>query len=637
MLTSLRSKILAGFAAIITVNVAFGLWSIYQFASVGQSTADLVAGMYELNAAAVQLETIIDRQYDLLVKMYPQSNRSTTSAAFDSATADVQSILAHLSNGTIAAGKENLVAEIRHDYETFRNSSNSYRYMLSGLFDGVPREQLIEVVQPLARTLKQNCRNLVGQQRAELNRVRNDLDLRVQRALIFVGAGTLAATVLGLLVAGFYTRWIVRPIARLTQAARNLAGGKLDQRILITTNDELGDLSFEFNRMIERLRSYEEMNIEQLLLEKRKVETIVQSIATPIIVVDASMRLLLVNPAALEFFRLSQRRDYEGEFLPDLVPDESIFPPFRRALEGGSSGGGPDVYIRGEKGKERFYTVAALPLATTSAVRGAVAVFTDITHFKELDRLKSDFLAKVSHEFRTPVTSIMMSVDILREGILGELNEAQLDLLASSKDDCRRLTKLITDLLELSRVESNAALRRASRIELASLAHDVLRPHTLPSRDKGVEIIEEISEEIPEIWGDPEEFRWVLNNLISNAVRHTESGGSVTLRAVRDGEELVISVQDTGEGIPLDGLGRIFERFQQIGSPSIATPGSVGLGLSIVKEVIERYGGSIAVESELGVGSCFSVRVPLMNLRSPSDIAGDQSEPKEPRDERTPS
>lgn len=620
MFTTLRSKILAGFAALIAINVAFGLWAIYQFSDVGESATDAIASSYELVANSVQLGSIIDQQIALLEQMAITPTLDPLIVRFDQATTDFRFILGKLAESRLARGERYMTDSISADYERFLKGAADYRSVLTGQQRGDSRDVLYRTVLPVANRLKGRSLNSLFGNQAEITDVRANLRRELQQALYFVGVATVVGTLLGILGAGFYSRWAIRPIVRLTQAVKNLSGGRLGERILITTADELGDLSYEFNRMIERLGRYEAMNIEQLLLEKRKVETIVQSIATPIIVVDAEMRLLLINNAALTMFRLPIA-SYEGRDVAELIHDDGIRGSLRRAIErrNEKEGSSPDIYMIREEGAERFYAIDALPLATTSAVSGVVAVFSDITHFKELDRLKSEFLAKVSHEFRTPLSSIIMSLDILREGIVGPINDAQLDLLNSSKDDCRRLSKLITDLLELSRMEARMRHRSAVVLDLHALVDAVLKPHRLPAKEKGVEIVEKIADGIPHLWAEPEEFRWLFNNLISNALRHTDAGGSITVKASVEGGHLMVMVEDTGHGIPLDSLHRIFDRFHQVGSPAMTTPGSVGLGLAIVKDVVESYGGRISVTSEIHKGSCFTVRIPMERLAPPSE------------------
>ncbi len=621
MFTTLRSKILSGFTALIAINVAFGLWSIYQFSTLGESATDAIASNYELISNTVQLGSVIDRQVEMLQSMSATITPDPYIVQFEQRTTEFLIGLGRVARNSAAGDKEGALGKIRTNYDHFLRNAQEYRNTLAGRQRGDAREMLYRDVFPAANMVKQSCFSVLYQNQNEIASVRTDLRVELRQALFFVGLATLVSTLLSVIGAGFYSRWAIRPIERLTQAVKNLTGGRLGERILITTADELGDLSFEFNRMIERLGRYEAMNIEQLLLEKRKVETIVQSIATPIVVVDAGMRLLLINSAALTVFRLPIEELYEGRQVKDVIRDDAVLQSLGSAIAGDEdrSDGSPDIYIVREEGAERFYAVQTLSLETTSAVSGAVMVLSDITHFKELDRLKSDFLAKVSHEFRTPLSSIIMSLDILREGLLGELNEQQRDLLASSKDDCRRLSKLITELLELSRMEANIRHRTTAGIDLPGLIDAVLRPHRIPAREKEVALVEAIADDIPIVWADPEELRWLFNNLISNALRHTDAGGSITISVGIEGESLVASVEDTGHGIPLDSVNKIFEKFHQVGSPAMTTPGSVGLGLAIARDVVESYGGRISVVSEIHKGSCFTVRIPMVRLAPPGE------------------
>jgi PAS domain S-box-containing protein len=535
MFTTLRSKILAGFAAVIAINVVFGLWAIFQFSQVGESATDAIATNYELITNTVQLGYLADKQLGLLQQMLVSPGVDQYSLQFDQRTADFRIALAKLGGNQVAASRRDVLNEIGTNYDEFLRAAQTYRNSLGSQSHDQARDILYRVVQPAAITLKENCFNILYRNQYEIGNVRDELSSELKQALLFVGAATLLASLLGIIGGSFYSRWSLRPIERLTQAVKNLTGGRLGERILITTADELGDLSFEFNRMIERLRHYEAMNIEQLLLEKRKVETIVHSIATPIIVVDAEMRLVLINSAALAMFRLPIEEPYIGEAAEEVINDRSVIESLTRALQGRDDreSNSPDIYMVRDEGAERFYAVGTLPLETSSAVSGVVAVFSDITHFKELDRLKSDFLAKVSHEFRTPLSSIIMSLDILREGIVGEINDQQRDLLNASKDDCRRLSKLITELLELSRMEANMRQRKLVQLDLAQVIDSVLRPHRLPAREKGVELIERIAPAIPPLWAEPEELRWLFNNLISNALRHTDAGGTIRGTASR--------------------------------------------------------------------------------------------------------
>jgi len=243
-------------------------------------------------------------------------------------------------------------------------------------------------------------------------------------------------------------------------------------------------------------------------------------------------------------------------------------------------------------------------------ILGVVTLLQDVTRFKNLDRMKSEFVATVSHELRTPLTSINMAVDILSQEVLGKVNESQKDMLATAKDDCERLTKLVKELLDLSRLESGRYELKRESINLRSVVEEAVKPLRLQFREKGIRLETDIAHDTPEVPGDHQQLSWVVTNLVSNALRYTPAEGKVTIHADIAGDSVRVSVSDSGRGIPADAIEVIFDKFVQVKQSTDATPGSVGLGLAIAKEVVEAHGGKIWVESNMGQGSTFFFTIP---------------------------
>ena len=251
-------------------------------------------------------------------------------------------------------------------------------------------------------------------------------------------------------------------------------------------------------------------------------------------------------------------------------------------------------------------------------VFGLLLVLQDVTQVEELDRMKADFIATLSHEFRTPVTSISMSVDILGREILGALNERQKELVESAKHDSQRLAKLARELLQLSRLEAGRVELREEPLDVGTVVRSAVRSLQVQFQEKGVRLETDIGEDLPPLLADEQQISSVITNLASNALKFTESGGTVTVRAGHDREAITIAVEDTGQGIPREHLQDIFDKFVQVKRFADSTPGSVGLGLAIAKEVVELYGGKIWAESELGRGSTFTFRLPVRTLERTS-------------------
>jgi two-component system, NtrC family, sensor histidine kinase KinB len=233
-----------------------------------------------------------------------------------------------------------------------------------------------------------------------------------------------------------------------------------------------------------------------------------------------------------------------------------------------------------------------------------------VTQFKNLDKMKSDFIATVSHEFRTPLTSMHMTLDILSRGVVGRVNDKQRELLAAAKDDSNRLTKMIQELLDLARLESGGDRPSWGRIRIEDLVAETLKPFALPLEEKKINL--EVSlRHLPEIWGDPQKLSWAVANLVNNAIRFSSEGGVLTITGEVEGGDVRVHIRDTGRGISTQDQTVIFDKFVQIKHAGDATPGSVGLGLAIAKEAVEAHGGRIWVESEPGRGSTFTFSIPL--------------------------
>ncbi|MDZ7309103.1 MAG: cell wall metabolism sensor histidine kinase WalK [candidate division KSB1 bacterium] len=374
--------------------------------------------------------------------------------------------------------------------------------------------------------------------------------------------------------------------------------------------------------MTERLRSYEELNIHQLIAEKKKSETIVESIADPIIVTDENNAILLMNEAAAAMIGVPGEKDPQRA-LPLLQHNELLGRLLHfEAERAPQTPDGETLLAVVRDGKTFYYRPRQTQITDEQGrIQGVVTLLQDVTRFKHLDQMKSEFMATVSHEFRTPLTAINMTIDILSQEVLGRINSRQRELLNAAKDDCERLKKLVRELLDLLRLESGRYKLKSEALNLHSLLEHALRPLRLQFEEKGVALEVALPPSLPEVPGDQEKLSWVINNLVSNALRYTPSHGKVTISAARANGEIQVCVADTGRGIPADALEAIFEKFVQVKEPTDATPGSVGLGLAIAKEVVEAHGGRIWVESEVGRGSRFNFTIPVTPQGLPEEPA----------------
>jgi signal transduction histidine kinase len=260
------------------------------------------------------------------------------------------------------------------------------------------------------------------------------------------------------------------------------------------------------------------------------------------------------------------------------------------------------------EGLERAFRLRTTPMRdNTNRLLGAVTLLEDITHLREIDRLKSEFIATASHELRTPLTSVQMGVYLLLEGALGELTDSQNEVLQACRQDCERLDKLMRDLLDLSKIEASESQPQLAPVrarELIATVAEELRPQV---ETKGLKLRVELSVDLQQVRVDRTQIERVISNLVINALRHTKHGEIKINAEQRDGN-VAVSICDTGSGIPTEYLPHIFDKFVQV--PDAPT-GGAGLGLTISKSIVEAHGGQISVQSQIGRGTTFTFTLPL--------------------------
>ncbi len=500
-------------------------------------------------------------------------------------------------------------------YRSYVTSSRAF-YRLCRHADPLARPFHIESIVPLQIKVRALCRRMFEcNQKSSTHNLRMIKEITDTSLIIMTAAATIAI-LFALYANSLVTRHIIKPAEKLSHTIRQIRAGSMNPKIDITSDDEFGTLASEFNKMTERLRSYEETNIHELIAEKKKSEAIVQSIAEPVIVTDEADNIILMNQAAVSMLKLTDKR-WQGRSIQTVIGDHRVrsllsvnqFPPHDTSPV--------DHLISISRGNDTFYYRPKQTQIFDEEGRsqGIVTLFEDVTRFKDLDRLKSDFIATVSHEFRTPLTSIHMTIDILSRQLIGPITDQQAELLANAKEDCDRLTKLVKNLLDLSRLESGKYPFKKEPLQMDKIIRSALKPLQLQYQEKGIQLIERLPKRLPIIYGDEEQIHWVITNIAQNALKHTPPGGRVIVSCKRSHHELILSISDTGPGIPAEALATIFDKFVQVKSDHSSTPGSVGLGLAIAKEVVEAHGGRIWVESMVGRGSTFYFSLPMMRAR----------------------
>lgn len=404
---------------------------------------------------------------------------------------------------------------------------------------------------------------------------------------------------------------IANPIKELTESIKGIAARNYSQRVHFEKNDEFGELANAFNSMAEKLEEYNSSNISKLMMEKKRIETLINNMHDPVIGLDENKRILFINNTALKIAGL-RTEETIGKPVQEIAMTNDLIRSLVQGLFSKPSTGKTEPVKIYADNKESYFEKEIIPINITPTGEkvekhiGDVILLQNITPFKELDFAKTNFIATVSHELKTPISSIKMSLQLLDNQRIGSVNEEQKNLLTSIKDDADRLLKITGELLNMTQVESG-------NIQLAVIASDVndivnyaVSANRSAAEQKQIQLLVSNPGNLPKVLADTEKTAWVVNNLLSNAIRYSYENSAVQINLSASNNQILISVKDTGQGIAPQYKDKIFDRYFRI--PGSQKEGT-GLGLAISKEFIEAQGGQITVDSDFGAGSTFTIRL----------------------------
>lgn len=374
------------------------------------------------------------------------------------------------------------------------------------------------------------------------------------------------------------------------------------------------EISNKYSSIIQEKAQHEEIawnKYNKILSEKKQTEAVIRSIAEGLVVVDSAGKVMMMNPAAEKLLGVSQR-EKSGKTIMEDVKEEQLF-SMVKTLPG--KGADKEIEIVSPENETRKILRASSAIIENEDGQtvGMVSVLSDITKQKELDRLKSSFVAGVSHELRTPLVAMEKSITLLLSGTTGALSETQQQFLTIAERNLQRLSRLINDLLDLSKLESGKMEMRRQPASIEQIIDDTILSLENWAKTKSIELKKIIPDLLPQVSVDSDRITQVLINLIGNAIKFTPREGRITIQAVssKQGNEIEVSVADNGIGIAKENLGKVFDKFYQVGERTVTDISGTGIGLSIAKEITQLHGGRIWVESEKGQGAKFIFTLPL--------------------------
>ena len=392
---------------------------------------------------------------------------------------------------------------------------------------------------------------------------------------------------------------VTNPINRLAEAIKEIANKNYSHRIHIDNKDEFGKLANAFNEMAERLQYFESSNLNKLMFEKNRAEAVINSLKDASIGIDKNNIVLFANFQALQLLGL-RSEEVVGKPVEELKSRNDLFnfllgkettTPFKIVMEN----------------RENYFVKEIIEVSQGEA-KNKVIVLKNITSFKELDVAKTNFIATISHELKTPLASSDFSLKLLEDERTGKLSPEQKELIDNLKQDNQRMLKILSELLNMSQVEAGRIQLNIKKVNPEDIIKNAIQAVAGGAKEKEILIKNTSAKELPEIEADADKTIWVLNNFLTNAIKYSYNNSSIEVKALQQKDNLIFSVKDYGPGIPKEYLPRLFEKYFQV--PGSKEKGT-GLGLAISKEFVEAQQGKIWVESEIGGGSVFNFQLPI--------------------------
>jgi signal transduction histidine kinase len=601
MSNSLRARLTLGLALIAAALLVMSAVALRSLHDLGGAVDRILRENYRSVIACGEMLDALERQDS--AAMFAAAGRDDLARPMLRANRDafVRALAVEAGNITLP-GEGELVSSLRAGYD-------GYTRAVDDALAAPPttrHDAYFRTLLPRFAALKSTLARVRGMNQAHMERADREARALSVRGARVTGLAAAVALALTLWLAWRVPLVVLRPVRRFVDVARDITEGRLDGPVPDPGVRELTPLADALTAMRDALRSYRDSALGELHDARALSEATMRCLLDPVVVLDDRGGVALANDAATRAFGLTAG-DAEA-----LRRNEIALPPaFAAARDEVLSTGAslaPRSLSDATRWGERWFLVRAAPLREgDGAARRVIVVAEDVTRLRRIDALKSDIVATVSHEFKTPLTSLRMATHLLLEPATGPLNDDQREVLTSARDDTERLRALVDELLDLVRIESEAGAPRRVAVEPRRLLERCAEAHRSLAREKGVTLTV-LDGDVAAVEVDPERVGIALANLTSNALRHTPAGGRVTLAAEDLDDRVRLTIRDTGEGVAKGDLARLLDPSAPRRASSHAD--GHGLGLAIAHEIVLQHGGVLDARSEPGSGSAFALTLP---------------------------
>jgi NtrC-family two-component system sensor histidine kinase KinB len=562
MAISVKNKIRLGTLFLFLLLLLSGGLGIYNLVRLKNDAKMILEDNYE----SLGYCHIMQQQLDSF-----QINRSVAIQKFEEA-------LKKQENNITEPGENNATAALRSDFTKLKAGDTSGAVI---------------------RNMHQQLHFILNANMNAIQRKNDRAETKADNALTYI---SLIAGVIFLVAFTFsfnFPAVLTDPIKDFTEAIQEISKKNYKYRIHIKNKDEFGQMAEAFNAMAERLEYFESSNLNRLMFEKTRAEAVINSLKDASIGIDKNSIILFANNQALQLLGV-QAKDIVGMPASEFASTNDLFKfllnekntiPFKIVVDN----------------KENYFTKETIEVPQEDS-KSTVIIVKNITSFKELDVAKTNFIATVSHELKTPLASSDFSLKLLEDPRNGKLTEDQKELVQHLKQDNQRMLRILSELLNMSQVEAGKIQLEIKPVNPAAIADNAINAVTTTAREKNIHFQKNYSKEIPTVKADAEKTGWVLNNFLTNAIKYSSENSSISVNVKASDGLIQFSVADKGPGIPEEYLPKVFDRFFKVPGSKIT---GTGLGLAISKEFIEAQGGKIWVKSKLGEGSEFGFGLPM--------------------------
>jgi two-component system, NtrC family, sensor histidine kinase KinB len=596
----IRTKLVIAFAGLLLIVAVVGVVSIHTLNESSRAIQRILRENYDSVAACDHLKVALDK-LDRQAELCWLEDRPDLCRQSEPILSDFEKNLRIQRGNVTLPGEQELTDKLTDAWKGYRQNLENF-YKLANLAQR--REFYLRQLLPPSQTVREASQKIINLNLNNMVAADGQAQLRVaqtRKAMLFLLCIAMAMGAGFTLLAG---PAILKPIASLTRSVREIQKGNLDLVVNIHSQDEIGQLGEAFNQMAVSLREFRRSDRAHLLRAQRSTQLALDSLSDAVAICNPDGKIELANDAAQRLFGLVP------ESTVSQAGNEKITRMFLRVCqeERPLQPRGYDKAIQIFIGEaEHFFLPQAIPIFDQPRqLVGVTLMLTDVTRLRRLDEVKNGLISTVSHELKTPLTSIRLAIHVLLGEKLGPLSPPQTELLATARQDSDRLYQVIEDLLDISRIESGRVELKLQPVNLEDLVLQVTDKVRSDFVNHRITLDIQVATDAPRVLIDPGRLQLVFDNLLNNALKYTPVGGKVSVTARPEDSMVRLAVEDTGIGIAPEHLPRVFEKFFRVpGQEHISS----GLGLTIAKEIVEAHGGAIEVASRPGQGTTFTFTV----------------------------